>query len=77
MATIRDHFYPELNADAALASSIGVSLRGLGQRLARLMGAWHEVRARAAAMEELSSLTDAELADIGLSRCMIPQLWRD
>jgi uncharacterized protein YjiS (DUF1127 family) len=76
MATTREHFYPELNADAALAASIGQSLRGLGQRFARLMDAWHEVRARASAMEELSSLTDSELSDIGLSRCMIPQLWR-
>ncbi len=76
MATTHDRFYPELNADAALASSIAQSLRGIGHRFASLMTAWHEVRARASAMEELANLSDSELADIGLARCMIPQLWR-
>ena len=60
--------FPELNAHAG-----SNPLRGLLRRVAHLLNGWNEIRARAAAMDELSHLSDAELADIGLSRSDIPR----
>jgi uncharacterized protein YjiS (DUF1127 family) len=67
--------FPELSADSALAASIGLSLAALGRKLAGIARSFHEVRARAEAMHELAVMSDAELADIGLSRAAIPHLW--
>lgn len=46
--------------------------RGLG---ARLLAGVKMLRARARAMQELARMTDAELADIGLSRGDLPHLF--
>jgi uncharacterized protein YjiS (DUF1127 family) len=51
-------------------------LAGLFGRVAHLLEAWHETRARAAAMDELARLSDTELSDIGLCRGDIPHLFR-
>ena len=76
MRTTFDSSYPELSADSAFASSLGQGIRALGHKMAHFFTAWHEVRVRAAALEELFQLSDSELSDIGLNRAAIPHLYR-
>jgi uncharacterized protein YjiS (DUF1127 family) len=50
-------------ADARFGSSVG-----LGRMVARVMAGIAEMRRRRAVLSELNSLSDRELADIGVSR---------
>ena len=63
--------FPELTAHHGSAP-----FSGLFRRVSAMLDTWHEVRVRAAAMDELSHLSDTELADIGLSRGDIPNVFR-
>ena len=76
MRTTFDNSFPELSADSAFATSLGLGLRAIGHKFSTMFTAWHEIRARAASLEELYQLSDSELADIGLSRSAIPHLYR-
>jgi uncharacterized protein YjiS (DUF1127 family) len=70
-ASMSHPMFPELNAHAGAAP-----LGGLMRRVSHLLESWREVRTRAVAMDELSHLSDNELADIGLSRSDIPNIFR-
>lgn len=65
----------DLHSGHGFGETLGLGMQAVARQFAHLGEVWHEIRERSAAMEELASLSDEELADIGVTRSMIPHLF--
>jgi uncharacterized protein YjiS (DUF1127 family) len=67
--------YVDYSYDEPPATAVKTSSRGVGQLLSWAVAAFAAWRRRQAVLQEMSMLTDRELADIGLSRADLPRVF--
>jgi uncharacterized protein YjiS (DUF1127 family) len=73
--SLGDTSYVDYSYDAPPARVAVVPSLGIGKWLSRFMAAIADWRRRQAVMREMETLTDRELADIGLSRADLPRVF--